>query len=103
MSSSRERSQTTKPSASIRRGGRRPSLIFALSRNRNRERGQRSEVCFFNRDHIISVVVRDTKIVVTTTAGDKITIPVATAIFEKFIDELANHVATNFVSIAAAR
>jgi hypothetical protein len=63
---------------------------------------EQPEVCFLNRDHIISVVVRDTEIVVTTTAGDKITIPVATATLEKFIDELANHVASNFVSIAAA-
>src|SRR5438874_5153424 len=36
MSSSRERSQTTKPNVSIPRGGRLPSLIFALSRNPNR-------------------------------------------------------------------
>src|SRR5438874_9401227 len=36
MSSSRERSQTTKPNGSIPRGGRLLSLIFALSRNPNR-------------------------------------------------------------------
>src|SRR4029077_14247963 len=36
MSSSRERSQTTKPNRSIPRGGRLLSLIFALSRNPNR-------------------------------------------------------------------
>src|SRR5205823_160665 len=36
MSSSRERSQTTKPKGSIPRDGRLLSLIFALSRNPNR-------------------------------------------------------------------
>src|SRR4029077_12324188 len=36
MSSSRARSQTTKPNGSIPRGGRLLSLIFALSRNPNR-------------------------------------------------------------------
>src|SRR5437762_11297536 len=36
MSSSRERSQTTKPNGSIPRDGRLLSLIFALSRNPNR-------------------------------------------------------------------
>jgi hypothetical protein len=40
--------------------------------------------------------------VVSTTAGEKITIAVSRAILEKFLDDLANHVASNFVSIAAA-
>jgi hypothetical protein len=62
---------------------------------------EQPEVCFLNRDHIISIVVRDTEIIVTTTAGDKITIPVATATLEKFIDELANYVESNFVPIAS--
>src|SRR5947207_6963451 len=47
MSSSRQWSQTTKPNGSIPRGGRLLSLIFALSRNPNRQksevRGQQSE------------------------------------------------------------
>jgi len=59
------------------------------------------EVTFLNRDHIISVIVRDGEIIVTTTAGSKITIPVSPAMIAKFADELANDVQSNFVSIAA--
>jgi hypothetical protein len=58
------------------------------------------EVCFLNRDHIISVVVRDSEIVVTTTPGTQITIPTSASTLEKFIDELANHVESNFVAVA---
>jgi hypothetical protein len=40
------------------------------------------------------------EIVVLTTAGTKITVPASAATIEKFIDDLANHVESNFVSIA---
>jgi hypothetical protein len=36
---------------------------------------------------------------VTTTTGTKITIPASEATLAKFVDELANHVESNFVSI----
>ena len=58
-------------------------------------------VSFLNRDHIISVVVRDGEIVVTTSAGEKLRIQVSAATRERFVDELTNHVESNFVSIAA--
>ena len=59
------------------------------------------EVTFLNRDHIISVTIRNSEIVVTTTVGSKITIPVSPAMIAKFADELANDVQSNFVSIAS--
>ena len=59
-------------------------------------------ISFLNRDHIIAVVVHHGEIVVTTTGGEKIRIPVSRAILEKFLDDLANHVESNFVSIASA-
>jgi hypothetical protein len=64
--------------------------------------GEATERTFLNRDHIISVVVHRGEIVVTTTPGTQITIPTSATTLEKFVDELANHVASNFVSIAAA-
>jgi len=64
--------------------------------------GTAETISFLNRDHIISVVVHHGEIIVTTTAGDKLTIPVSRAVLEKFVDDLVNHVASNFVSIAAA-
>jgi hypothetical protein len=60
------------------------------------------DVLFVNRDHIISVVIHQGEIVVTTTAGEKMTIPVSTAILEKFVDDLANNIESNFVSVSAA-
>jgi hypothetical protein len=62
--------------------------------------GKDNAISFLNRDHIISVVVHHGEIVVTTTGADKITIPVSRGILEKFLDDLANHVESNFVSIA---
>ncbi len=59
------------------------------------------DVSFLNRDHIISAVVHLGEIIVTTTAGTKITIPASPAMLEKFVDDLANHVESNFVSITA--
>jgi len=60
-----------------------------------------TKISFFNRDHIVSVSIRDGEIVVTTTPGTKVTISVSAAMLEKFVDELANHVASNFVAVAA--
>ena len=59
------------------------------------------ELTFLNRDHIICVVVHRGEIVVTTTPGTQITIPTSPTTLEKFIDELANHVESNFVAVAA--
>ena len=58
-------------------------------------------VSFLNRDHIISVTIHESEIVVLTTAGTQITIPASAATLEKFVDDLANHVESNFVSIAS--
>jgi hypothetical protein len=60
--------------------------------------GKRS---FLNRDHVVLVTIDGNEIVVTTTAGITITIPVSAAILEKFVDDLANHVENNFVAVAA--
>ena len=65
--------------------------------------GTRSEtdgISFLNRDHIVSVTIQRGEIVVTTTVGTKITIPASTATLAKFVDDLANHVDSNFVSVA---
>jgi hypothetical protein len=58
-------------------------------------------VSFLNRDHIVSVIIQHGEIVVTTTAGTTIIIPVSPATLDRFVDDLANHVESNFVSIAA--
>jgi hypothetical protein len=63
---------------------------------------EQPEVCFLNRDHIISVVVHQSEVVVTTTAGEKITFPASADTIAKFADDLANAIQSNFVSIAAA-
>ena len=60
-----------------------------------------STISFLNRDHIISVVVGHDEIVVTTTSGEKIMMSVSGAILEKFVDDLANDVESNFVAVAA--
>jgi hypothetical protein len=57
---------------------------------------------FLNRDHIISVTIHGGEIVVLTTASTEITIPASPATLEKFVDDLSNHVESNFVSIASA-
>ena len=59
------------------------------------------ELTFLNRDHIISVVIDDTRIIVTTTDAEKITFRASTSTVAKFSDDLANDVQSNFVSIAA--
>lgn len=58
-------------------------------------------VSFLNRDHIVLVTIDHGEIIVTTTAGTKITIPASAEMREKFADDLANHVESNFVSVAA--
>lgn len=58
-------------------------------------------ISFLNRDHIVSVTIHHGEIVVTTTTGTKINIPASAATLEKFVDDLANHVESNFVPIAA--
>jgi hypothetical protein len=47
------------------------------------------------------VTVTRTKIAVKTTLGTLIIIPVSPATLAKFVDELANHVESNFVAVAA--
>ena len=56
---------------------------------------------FINRDHIVFVTIVEGEIVVTTTAGEKITFPVSRATLDRFVDELANNVESNFVAVAA--
>jgi hypothetical protein len=58
------------------------------------------EILFVNRDHIISVTVHRAEMVVTTTDGRQLTVPASRATLEKFMDDLANGVQSNFVSIA---
>ena len=57
-------------------------------------------ISFLNRDHIVSVTIQHGEIIVTTTAGTTLTIPASRETIEKFVDDLANHVESNFVSIA---
>jgi hypothetical protein len=53
-------------------------------------------ISFINRDHIISVTIRGSEIVVTTTGNSEITIPVADqAMLSRFADDLANSVQSN--------
>lgn len=56
---------------------------------------------FLNRDHVVLVTINQAEISVTTTLGLKITIPASADTLAKFADELANHVESNFVSIAS--
>jgi hypothetical protein len=60
-------------------------------------------VSFLNRDHIVLVTIGHGEVAVTTTAGTKITIPASPATLEKFADELANDLQSNFVSISHPR
>jgi hypothetical protein len=43
-------------------------------------------VSFLNRDHIVLITIDHGEIVVTTTAGTKITIPASPPMLEKFVD-----------------
>ena len=58
-------------------------------------------VSFLNRDHLVLVTIGEGEIIVTTTAGTTITIPASGATIEKFVDDLANNVESNFVAVAA--
>lgn len=62
--------------------------------------GPNETISFLNRDHIVLVTIGDGEIVVTTTAGTAIRIPAAGPALDKFVDDLANHVESNFVAIA---
>jgi hypothetical protein len=65
-------------------------------------RGDRNQaVSFLNRDHNILVTIDHGEVIVTTTAGTRITIPASAATLAKFVDNFANHVESNLVSIAA--
>jgi len=59
-------------------------------------------ISFLNRDHVVLVTIADSKIEVTTTLGLKVVIPAAPQSLVRFVEELANHVESNFVSIASA-
>ena len=59
------------------------------------------DVSFLNRDHIVSVTIADGEIVVSTTAGKKVRFSASAITIAKFVDDLANDVQSNFVSIAA--
>jgi hypothetical protein len=58
-------------------------------------------ISFLNRDHIVLVTINQKEIVITTSVGMKITIPASPAVLAKFMDELANDVDSNFVSLAS--
>lgn len=62
---------------------------------------QTAPISFLNRDHVVLVTVADSEIVVTTTLGMKVVIPVTPASLARFVDELANHVESNFVPITS--
>ena len=56
---------------------------------------------FVNRDHIVLVTIDQSEIVVTTTLGTKVRLPASAGTLAKFVDELANDVGSNFVSIVS--
>ena len=57
---------------------------------------------FINRDHIVSVTIREHHVIIVTADGRTTDIPVADdSTLSKFADDLANSVQSNFVSIAA--
>jgi hypothetical protein len=59
-----------------------------------------AETLFLNRDHVVSVRIRNNQITVTTTDGKTINIPATESAVAKFADDLANSVQSNFVSIS---
>lgn len=59
-------------------------------------------VSFLNRDHIVLVTITETDIIITTTLGMKLIMPASATILAKFTDDLANHVESNFVSVASS-
>jgi hypothetical protein len=88
--------------AAHRRPASRPCPVDFRSRSlasRVSHFARREPVSFLNRDHFVLVTVDHGQIVVTTTTGTKITIPASAETLDKFVDDLANHVDSNFVSI----
>ena len=59
-------------------------------------------ISFVNRDHIVLVTIKEGQIAITTTIGATMVIPASADALATFIDELANHVESNFVSIVSA-
>jgi hypothetical protein len=59
-------------------------------------------ISFINRDHIVSVEIRSaSRLVIFTTDGREINVPGCDGkTLDKFADELANTIQSNFVSIA---
>ena len=64
---------------------------------------QTENLLFLNRDHTVSVLVQKNELVVTTVQGTKILIPVTEQIANRFIDQLANDVQSNFVAVPDGR
>ena len=58
-------------------------------------------ICFLNRDHVVLITIAHSEIEVTTTLGLKVVIPATPPSLARFVDELANHIESNFVSIAS--
>jgi hypothetical protein len=58
-------------------------------------------ISFLNRDHVVLVTIANSQIEVTTTLGLKVVIPATPPSLARFVDELANHVESNFVSITS--
>jgi hypothetical protein len=58
-------------------------------------------ISFVNRDHVVLLTIAQEEIIVTTTLGMKLSIRGSGPTLAKLVDELANHVESNFVSIPA--
>lgn len=58
-------------------------------------------ISFVNRDHIVVVTIGKGRIAITTTLGATILIPASADGLATFVDELANHVESNFVSVVS--
>ena len=63
--------------------------------------GETDEISFLNRDHVVLVTIDHAEVVITTSLGTRFTIPASATSLTKFVDELTNHVESNFVSIAS--
>jgi hypothetical protein len=59
-----------------------------------------AETLFLNRDHVVSVRIRNNQITVMTADGKTINIPATESAISQFADDLANSVQSNFVSIS---
>jgi hypothetical protein len=58
---------------------------------------------FFGSRRHCSVTIHDNELGFLTPAAVEITIPASAATLEQFVDDLANHVEPNFVSIAQTK